>query len=285
MIAMLICICIISIIYIYIIYKMPLLVLKTKNNSINMEIKDCFITNETDDYISICKYTNKKYVFIFPGFVSNTIGLHNRCKLLYDKLNKSYNIVCIKYNQQYTSIDSLSTYIGNMIVSVFNLKKTNTNSLKYHEFHVIGCSYGASIAIDTFIKLQNNYNFPYLNTFTCHKSFNTFNRAIKSSNNYILKFISKSCPYSQLTSFEYDNRYMLYLNVDKLYIVNHINDEIINKDAQFTREFCKNNNILLIYDTFIPIKYYSLLEYFFRCHAYMNMNIIASIIKNKEIVF
>lgn len=295
----LIVICIgIYLLFVFFTKSIPLLVLKTKNVKIKNNIKSCFITEETDNYIFTYKSSINKYIFIFPGFASESLYLHRQCKYMYNLFGQTHNIIGLKYMTNYNSIDQLSSHLARVIATVIHNLSPSSNrtttadrdaisyidmdqivdKISNYTIHVIGCSYGCSIAIDTFLKLQDKFGFPKLDSFTSYKSFNTFQRAIKHQNNIILKLLAKI--YFNSNKFSYDNTNMMYLKTRKRYIVNHINDEIINKSAQFSYRFCKLNRIHLIYDTYMPSEFNSYFDYFFKCHIFFNTNIISSIIKD-----
>lgn len=248
----------------------------------------CFITEENEDYICICKPNIFKYIFFFPGFKSHSLSLHKNCKALYNKFSDTHNIIGIKYNTNYTSIDKLSSHLARVIITIIgrnhesiDMQKLRKQFSKY-TFHVIGYSYGASVAIDTVLKLQDKYLFPALSSFICYKSFNTLGRAIKHQNNTIIKLFANMCTYLYSSEFSYDNTNIMYLKAKKRYIVNHTNDEIIDKDAQFSYKFCKLNRITLVYETFVPSSFDSYYDYFFKCHIYFNVDILAKIIFESE---
>ena len=293
----------------YILNKcIPLIFLKTKTNNIKKYIKSCFITNETENYICTYKSNILKYIFLFPGLVSDSIYLHRNCKYLYDVFGQTHNIIVLKYNTNYHCISDLSTHLAKIIVTLLNqssnqssfvcqprtcvsaattvgiggasaidMEKVKKEFTKY-SIHVIGCSYGCSVAIDTFLKLQSKFGFPTLCSFTSYKSFNTFDRAIKYQKNIFCKILCKL--YVNTKKFKFDNSKIIFLKSKKRYIVNHINDEIIHKRAQFATKFCRLNRIHLIYDTHIPYQFDSYYDYFFKCHTYFNIELIANIIKD-----
>lgn len=280
----------ISISILYILYQLfvkcvPSIILKTKSVAIQNRFKFCFVTHESIDYISIYKKDLNNFIFIFPGFASDSLYLHKQCKLLFDKFGHIYNIIGLKYQTNYNRLSDLSEHIAKIILMILN--SPQDTSIDMHEIskrrytiHVIGCSYGCSVAISTFIKLQCKYGLSRINTFTSYKSYNTFERAIRYQDSTIVKLVafifSLNAHYN---NFSYNNNNIRYVNAKNIYVVNHVNDEIINKNAQFSNYFCKLNNIHLIYDTHIPSKYDSYFEYFFKCHTYFNIDILSKIIK------
>lgn len=285
MIKLVICLIFFYLIYYIITTNIPRLVIKTKTHKIKNTIRSCFITSETDDYIFIHNNNVTKYIFLFPGLASHSISLHKHCKLVYVNLGQSYNIFGFKYNTYYNCIDTLSSHLARVIVHALNSDKESidmrqfSKQLSQYTMHVLGYSYGCSVAIDTFLKLQDKYAFPCLQSFTSYKSFNTFTRAIKYQDSMIIRIFARLCTYIYANNFSYDNTNIMYLKTKHRTIVNHISDELIHKNAQFSYKFCKLNRINLVYDTYTPSECDTYFDYFFKSHIYFNDTLIAKIIK------
>jgi hypothetical protein len=259
--------CIIIIILIYYFEKMTVsYLLKTKNMNISSNIKNCFISNEIDDYIYI-NNNSSKLLILFPGINSDNINLHKIAKSFYFTFNNKYNIYIMKYNTCYTSIDDISTYLMYVLTNIIDF-----SNIKYNEINVIGLSYGCSIAIDTCIKLQSLNNIK-LNNFICYKTFNNLNKVIKYQNNFFMKLFIKLFFSLSFGNYNYSNKQILNIKSNYICFVNHPYDEIIPIEAQFNNKFCKKYNIDLIYDTYNNDKktYFNKL---FGNHVFLNMEII-----------
>lgn len=271
-----------------IVNRMPSLVLKTKEN-IHRRIYPNLCV-ETQNYVSIFNESRKKFIFIFPGLMSDNLDLQKMCKVLYEEFNETYNIIGIKYIQNYDSIKNLCAHtVKVVLMSLYqNVPSIDINNIrsqfKYCELHVIGKSYGCSIAIETFLQLQTKYGFPTLRSFICYKTFNTLTNVIKYSNNKIVDTCTRLFLPIIINNYMYNNTRIIYIKTKSINIVSHFNDEIINKRAQFSYAFCKLNNINLFYDTDKPdsstsVSYY---DYFFGCHTHFNRKLIANIIRSSN---
>jgi hypothetical protein len=289
---------IITITYIIFLNYIPSFILKTKKSKIHNNVSQCFITNESDDYISASNNSNIKFIFYFPGINSESLYLHKLCKSLYLNLNQNYNIIVFKYSKYYNSINELSTYLSSVFINYFasflnnntNENYSNVTSIinqiknnKNIQINVIGMSYGCSIAIDCFIKLQYMHDLPPINSFIAYKTFYSIKKAIQHQSNPFISFIIKFIMSSYIKDYYYNNSNIKYIKTFNKYSINHVNDEVINLDAQFNKLFCEKYNINLIYDTSDKSSctntYY---DYFFGCHSFFNIDIINSILNSDK---
>lgn len=292
---------VISILIVYIIFinYIPTIILKTKKSKIHTNVSQCFITDEYDDYITVKKQSNNKFIFYFPGINSENLYLHKLCKSLYFSLNQNYNICFFKYTKYYNSINELSTYLSSVFINYFasyisennitsfdNTSYSNvTNIINYIinnniEINVIGMSYGCSIAIDCILKLQYMHDLPYINNFIAYKTFYSIEKVIKHQKIPLVSLFIKFLMSSYIKDYYYNNSNIKYIKSINIYAINHINDEIINLNAQFNKSFCDKYNINLMYDIGDKINSnFTYYDYFFGCHSYFNIDLIKCIIK------
>lgn len=244
---------------------------KTKNIKISPTITDCFISKELKNYIYTFNKSDKLF-FIFPGLYSDNLTLHNVAKIFYESFNNKYQIFVFKYNNCFTSIDSISTHLMYIISTIID-------TVKYNEINIIANSYGCSIAIDTIIKLQSLNKISKINKFICHKSFLDINSLIKYQNNIYKSLLVKLFITLSFGKYNYSNKQIINVKTNQIICINHPYDEVIPIEAQFNTNFCNKYNIKIIFDTYDNTRT-SLFYKLFGNHCYLNMELIKKIMQN-----